>query len=61
MVVFSILLMLVIIFRQQGLMGRNEFSWDMLVNVKPPEFLRKFFARFGGIRPKGGTKAGRAG
>jgi len=29
MVVFSILLMLVIIFRQQGLMGNKEFSWDM--------------------------------
>lgn len=28
MVVFSILLMLVIIFRQQGLMGNKEFSWD---------------------------------
>jgi branched-chain amino acid transport system permease protein len=32
MVVFSILLMLVIIFRQQGLMGNREFSWDMVVD-----------------------------
>lgn len=30
MVVFSILLMVVIIFRQQGLMGRKELSWSML-------------------------------
>jgi branched-chain amino acid transport system permease protein len=30
MVVFSILLMAVVIFRQRGLMGNKEFSWDML-------------------------------
>jgi branched-chain amino acid transport system permease protein len=30
MVVFSILLLLVVIFRQQGLMGKKEFSWDFL-------------------------------
>jgi len=35
MVVFSILLLLVIIFRQQGLMGNRELSWDMVVNFKP--------------------------
>jgi len=34
MVVFSILLLLVIIFRQQGLMGNRELSWDMVVNFK---------------------------
>jgi branched-chain amino acid transport system permease protein len=34
MVVFSILLLLVIIFRQQGLMGNRELSWDMLVNFR---------------------------
>jgi branched-chain amino acid transport system permease protein len=33
MVVFSILLMLVIIFRQQGLMGNKEFSWDMACDL----------------------------
>jgi len=33
MVVFSILLMLVIIFRQQGLMGNKEFSWDMVCGL----------------------------
>ncbi len=30
MVIFSILLMIVVIFRQRGLMGNKEFSWDML-------------------------------
>ncbi|MDR1858730.1 MAG: branched-chain amino acid ABC transporter permease [Treponema sp.] len=34
MVVFSILLMLVVIFRQQGLMGNREFSWDMVTDFK---------------------------
>jgi branched-chain amino acid transport system permease protein len=59
MVVFSILLMLVIIFRQQGLMGRNEFSWDMLANSKAAAVFRKIGARSGG-RPNRGNKAGRA-
>lgn len=31
MVVFSLLLMIVIIFARRGLMGRNEFSWDRLL------------------------------
>ncbi len=31
MVVFSLLLMIVIIFARRGLMGRNEFSWDGLM------------------------------
>jgi len=40
MVVFSILLMLVIIFRQQGLMGNREFSWDMITGFRfPPDML----------------------
>ncbi|MDR2808157.1 MAG: branched-chain amino acid ABC transporter permease [Spirochaetaceae bacterium] len=30
MVVFSILLLLIVIYRQQGLMGKREFSWNML-------------------------------
>jgi len=30
MVVFSLMLMLVVIFRQRGLMGGREFSWDMV-------------------------------
>jgi branched-chain amino acid transport system permease protein len=33
MVFFSALLMAVVIFRQQGLMGKAEFSWDALAKV----------------------------
>jgi branched-chain amino acid transport system permease protein len=29
-VVFSLLLLIVVIFRQDGLMGMKEFSWDMI-------------------------------
>ena len=32
MVVFSLILLSVILFRQQGLMGGKEFSWDAVVN-----------------------------
>ncbi|MPM63447.1 hypothetical protein SDC9_110327 [bioreactor metagenome] len=32
MVVFSILLMLVVLFYRHGLMGTNEFSWDKFLN-----------------------------
>lgn len=32
MVVFSVLLLAVVIYRQQGLMGKREFSWDLLLN-----------------------------
>lgn len=30
MVVFSVILLLVVLFYQRGIMGRNEFSWDRL-------------------------------
>jgi len=33
MVVFSILLMLVVLFYRHGLMGKNEFSWDKFLNA----------------------------
>jgi branched-chain amino acid transport system permease protein len=33
MVVFSLLLMIVVIYRQRGLMGTNEFSWDYLSKI----------------------------
>lgn len=33
MVVFSLLLMIVVIYRQKGLMGTKEFSWDMLAEA----------------------------
>ncbi len=35
-VVFSALLMVVVIFYRHGLMGNNEFSWEKLLNWKPP-------------------------
>jgi branched-chain amino acid transport system permease protein len=34
MVIFSLLLMIVILFYQQGLMGTNEFSWDWFSKIK---------------------------
>jgi len=33
MVVFSVLLLLVVIYRQQGLMGKKEFSWEMVTEA----------------------------
>ncbi|MDR1248575.1 MAG: branched-chain amino acid ABC transporter permease [Treponema sp.] len=35
MVVFSALLLLVVIYRQEGLMGKKEFSWNGLLNFRP--------------------------
>ena len=32
MVVFSILLMLLVLFYRKGLMGQKEFSWDGIYN-----------------------------
>jgi branched-chain amino acid transport system permease protein len=32
MVVFSVLLLAVVIYRQQGLMGKKEFSWNLVLN-----------------------------
>jgi branched-chain amino acid transport system permease protein len=32
MVIFSVILLLVVLFYQRGIMGRNEFSWDRLAN-----------------------------
>jgi branched-chain amino acid transport system permease protein len=43
MVVFSILLLLVVIYRQQGLMGKKEFSWDAVFELK-----RQFVKKGGG-------------
>lgn len=45
MVFFSALLMVVVIFRQQGLMGTSEFSWDSLSRI--------------GLLPKRGPKSGK--
>jgi branched-chain amino acid transport system permease protein len=35
MVVFSILLLLVVIYRQEGLMGKKELSWNRILNFQP--------------------------
>ena len=45
MVFFSALLMIVVIFRQQGLMGKSEFSWDALSRI--------------GLLPKRGPTSGK--
>jgi branched-chain amino acid transport system permease protein len=47
MVVFSALLMLVVLFRQRGLMGNREFSWSMLSRI--------------GILPRSGGEGGAPG
>ncbi len=41
MVIFSILLLLVILFYRQGLMGTREFNWDWLINKLSTFKLRK--------------------
>ncbi|MCL2878918.1 MAG: branched-chain amino acid ABC transporter permease [Treponema sp.] len=58
MVVFSMLLMLVIIFRQQGLMGRKEFSWDMFTNSKAVPFVRKLFSHISGSLKRSAASKG---
>jgi branched-chain amino acid transport system permease protein len=47
MVFFSALLMVVVIYRQQGLMGKSEFSWDALSKI--------------GLLPKRGAKSAKGG
>ncbi|PKL25009.1 MAG: branched-chain amino acid ABC transporter permease [Spirochaetae bacterium HGW-Spirochaetae-3] len=44
MVIFSILLMIVVLYRQKGLMGNKEFSWDGFIGL----LSRKGSARNGG-------------
>ncbi|HUW71390.1 MAG TPA: branched-chain amino acid ABC transporter permease [bacterium] len=44
MVIFSILLMIVVLYRQRGLMGNKEFSWDLVFGL----FRRKHSAQKGG-------------
>ncbi len=47
MVIFSVILMIVVLFFKNGLMGNREFSWDRIFN---------FFGKF---RKKGGDKSGK--
>lgn len=51
MVVFSILLMVVVLFYQRGIMGKNELSWDRLASrlVRLKDWLKK-------TSEKGGSK-----
>lgn len=50
MVIFSILLMMVVLFYSRGIMGSNEFSWDglgRLIRSIPSRFSRKHKSRKG--------------
>jgi branched-chain amino acid transport system permease protein len=44
MVVFSALLLLVVIYRQEGLMGKKEFSWNRILDAGP---IKKILGRGG--------------
>ncbi|WP_010263930.1 branched-chain amino acid ABC transporter permease [Treponema primitia] len=44
MVVFSALLLLVVIYRQEGLMGKKEFSWNRILDTGP---IKKLLGRGG--------------
>ncbi|MDF2540536.1 MAG: ABC-type transporter, integral rane subunit [Herbinix sp.] len=46
MVVFSIILLLVVLFYQRGIMGKNEFSWDRLEK----RFLKRKASKKGGSK-----------
>jgi branched-chain amino acid transport system permease protein len=41
MVIFAIILVLVMIFARQGIMGRKEFSWQGLFHLKSKIKLQK--------------------
>jgi branched-chain amino acid transport system permease protein len=51
MVVFSVILMLVVLFWRKGIMGQKEFSWDGLIN---------FFKRAGNRLKGNSSKKGGA-
>lgn len=53
MVVFSIILMVVVLFWRQGIMGQKEFSWDGIYN-----FFRRFKNKTGGKNKKAAAAAG---
>ncbi|MDR1620546.1 MAG: branched-chain amino acid ABC transporter permease [Clostridiales bacterium] len=52
MVIFSILLMVVVLFYRRGLMGTNEFSWQGIMRF--PQWFRRKFLKRKGAPPKGG-------
>ena len=49
MVVFSVILMMVVLFWRRGIMGQNEFSWDGIYN-----FFKRIGSRLRGNAPKKG-------
>lgn len=51
MVIFSVILLLVVLFYQRGIMGKNEFSWERLANR-----LKRFRKNLQRSSNKGGTK-----
>ena len=51
MVIFSILLMVVVLFYRRGIMGTREFSWDAVARF--PAWVKR---TFGGKRPAGGRQ-----
>lgn len=57
MVIFSIMLMAMVIYRQRGLMGNREFSWSMVSQVAglPRKWIRR---RGGEAAQRAGRKAG---
>jgi len=52
MVVFSLLLLIVVIYRPRGLMGTREFSWNMALNFIPARMF-KTGRKSGGMKGKG--------
>lgn len=52
MVIFSVLLVAIVLFWQQGLMGNKELSWDMVTD---------FFKKLKNIGKRGAKKSGKAG
>jgi len=52
MVVFAILLIIVMIFAREGIMGRREFSWNELINLPKSVIGRKNNILFGPARKR---------
>ena len=52
MVIFSIILLMVVLFYQKGIMGKNEFSWDRIALriTKLKSFLLKRISKEGGSK-----------
>ena len=50
MVVFSILLMIVVLFYNKGIMGNKEFSWDRIA-----DWCRRIKGKFSKVQSKGGS------